>query len=329
MPYTLTSYGATDVGQRRTNNEDTFRVVPEAGLFVVADGMGGHVSGQVASRLAADVVVEFVTRTCRVPGFRWPYTVPAGTPFDAAALQNALQYANERVYIEAIKDARHEGMGTTLCAVLAGPNGFTIAHVGDSRVYCLREGRLRQITRDHSLLNHYLDIGMLDPADAEAFEHKNVIVRAIGLKDYVEPEVEHVPVRDGDLYLLCTDGLTDLVDDWVLKNALEGEDEDRLDVLAERLVRLANHAGGTDNITVVLLRAAGSSAAAQAADEDTKEIPIPGSEVEDTQEVDVRRLFGPNAGQPRPNPPVRVDHSAPTPPFGTPALPPDPNDTKR
>ena len=252
MAIRLFSHGATDVGQKRQKNEDYFAIHEDDELFVLADGMGGHASGQVASRLATEHIVDFMTNTCRKPGFEWRYPVPEGASFEEAAISNAIQFCNERVYIESMKDSRLEGMGTTICAMVGSGHKFVVAHVGDSRIYRYRDGQLEQVTRDHSLLNHYLDTGTITLEEAKDFKNKNVIIRAVGLKDYVDPEVQTLEKRDGDIYLACSDGLSDLVEDWIIKNAIEN-DEDDLDGIAEKLIRLANQSGGKDNITVIIV----------------------------------------------------------------------------
>lgn len=252
MAFRVISYGATDVGLKRQKNEDYYAILEDEELFILADGMGGHASGQVASRLATEHIVEFMTETCRRPGFEWPYPVHAGASFEEAAISNAIQYANERVFIESMKDSRLEGMGTTVCAIVGAGDRVVLAHVGDSRIYRYGRGQIEQVTRDHSLLNHYLDTGTITPEEAKDFKNKNVIIRAVGLKDYVDPEVHSVEKRHGDVYLVCSDGLSDLVDEWIIKNAIE-DDEENLEAIAHKLIRLANQSGGKDNITVVML----------------------------------------------------------------------------
>lgn len=253
MAFRLISYGATDVGLKRQKNEDYFAILEDEELFILADGMGGHASGQVASRLATEHIVEFMTERCRQPGFQWPYPVHEGATFEEAAISNAIQFANERTFIESMKDSRLEGMGTTVCAIVGAGDRLVLAHVGDSRIYRYRDGQVSQVTRDHSLLNHYLDTGTITPEEAKDFKNKNVIIRAVGLKDYVDPEVQVVEKRHGDVYLVCSDGLSDLVDEWVMKNTFDDEG-DNLEGVAQRLIRLANQAGGKDNITVVLVQ---------------------------------------------------------------------------
>ncbi len=265
MAFRLISHGATDVGLKRQKNEDYFSILEDEELYILADGMGGHASGQVASRLATEHITEFMTETCRKPGFQWLYAVPQGVSFEEAAVANAIQYANERTYIESMKDSRLEGMGTTVCVILNVDDRVIIGHVGDSRIYRYRDGRLDQMTRDHSLLNHYLDTGTITPEEVKDFKSTNVIVRAVGLKDYVDPEVRVLDKRDGDIYMMCSDGLSDLVDDWIIKNTIEADIDD-FATIAQKLIRLANGEGGKDNITIVLVGLYATGGADEATD---------------------------------------------------------------
>jgi serine/threonine protein phosphatase PrpC len=174
---------------------------------------------------------------------------------DEALLSNAIQYANDRVYVEGMKDAKLEGMGTTVVAVLASTRTLAVAHVGDSRVYAFGpQSGLRCVTRDHSLLNYKIDQGEISTEEEiRAFRQGNIIVRAIGLKDYVYPEVQTIDRCPGEILLLCSDGLTDLISDELIEAVLH-EFTDDLDGAASRLIEMANGEGGKDNITVMLLR---------------------------------------------------------------------------
>ena len=250
----IESFAVTDVGCKRDHNEDYYGIDERYELYVVADGMGGHASGEVASRLAVENLLEFYTRTCRADGFRWPYPPdPKATTFEEIALSNAIQYANDRVFIESMKDRRYDDMGTTLVAVAGAGESMVVAHVGDSRVYRYRNGQITQITEDHSLLNHYIRTRGMTEEEIKAFKSKNVIVRAVGLKDYVEPDVQLSGKTADDIWLLCSDGLSDLVDDWIIQEVIAGNEDD-LETIGHSLVRLANQNGGKDNITVMLLR---------------------------------------------------------------------------
>ena len=149
----------TDVGLKRTNNEDNFAVIQSAGLYVLADGMGGHASGQVASTMCVSHVAQYICEMARQPGFKLSFPTKPEWSFEAKLLANAIMYANERVFIQSCKDRSMEGMGTTVTAIFNAPHGLVLAHVGDSRIYRVRKGEITQMTRDHSLMNHLIDKG--------------------------------------------------------------------------------------------------------------------------------------------------------------------------
>ncbi len=249
----IVSYGVTDVGLERKNNEDAFRIVEDAGLYVVCDGMGGHASGELASRIAADAIVEFATETIHAPNFRWPYNSPTATTVETRVLDSAVRMANRKVHEAAVSDPRHKGMGTTVVALFAGRDGIGGVHVGDSRIYRLRAGALEQLTDDHSLLNHYKKTRNMTEEQLRNFKGKNVIVRAVGLRDSVQPDVHVFDMRGGDIMLLCTDGLTDLVPDDRIQTEMELGATD-LQAGVNHLLQAALAKGGKDNITIVMLR---------------------------------------------------------------------------
>ncbi|MBQ9396290.1 MAG: Stp1/IreP family PP2C-type Ser/Thr phosphatase [Proteobacteria bacterium] len=240
--------GKTDVGLKRTNNEDNFIMVPGHGLFVLADGMGGHASGQVASAMCVSNIAKFICEISHQPGFEMTFKNPA-VSFEANMLINAIKFANERVYIQSCKERSMEGMGTTVTAILNAPHGLILAHVGDSRIYRVRKGQIVQMSRDHSLLNHLLDTGELKPEDAATFSKKNMIFRAIGLKENVDVDVKEVPREKGDIYMMCSDGLSDIVSDAQICQAITNAPN--LTEASNALIGLALKAGGKDNVTVV------------------------------------------------------------------------------
>lgn len=251
--YKVLAHGATNVGCVRKNNEDTFRLAPDAGLFLVCDGMGGHASGEVASQIAADAMVRFVALDRHRPDFEWPAASRHMPTEEARTLDAAVRQANLEVYVHSLGHPAHKGMGTTIVSLLAGTDALGVVHVGDSRIYRMRDRELEQVTDDHSLLNHYMRTRAMTAEQISTFQGKNVIVRAVGLHETVEPEVQSIPYRAGDLYLLCTDGLTDMVGDEQIAEVLR----DRSEVLQEgtdELIRLALEAGGKDNVSVLLAR---------------------------------------------------------------------------
>ncbi len=263
----LTWAGLTDVGRKRTENEDAFVVDPDLGVYVVCDGMGGHASGEVASAMTTEEIHAFFQK--REEGDRsLPYQGEPGATAGELVISNAIQHANDKVYIAGMRDSKLEGMGTTVVAVTEWEDKLIVAHVGDSRIYRFRQGRLEQVTRDHSLLNHKIDLGELETQEEiDNFKHGNVIVRAIGLKDYVRPETALHERVAGDVYILCSDGLSDMVDDWSIENVMDANADD-LEEAVQVLVRMANDRGGKDNITAVLVRVDDDSESAEEGDYD-------------------------------------------------------------
>ena len=224
----------TDTGRRRPHNEDTFVYKPP--LFAVADGVGGAQAGEIASRLAAAALEE------RLPG-----------AFGEETLAELLQTANDRIYRHSLDDPSAAGMGTVVTALLVDEDAGNIAigHVGDSRAYRLRDGIFEQLTPDHSLVGELVRSGRLSTEEAENHPHRSVITRAVGTEPSVDVETLTVAAAPGDLYLICSDGLTDIVRDEQIAELISAADHD-LDAAAEALVAAANRAGGIDNITVVL-----------------------------------------------------------------------------
>jgi protein phosphatase len=237
--FVMQTVGRTDVGAQRTQNEDAMYYDDFLGVYLVCDGMGGHASGQVASDLAIRTIVHALKTND-------PLSPPGVDP-----LVTAMKAANAAVFQRSQIDPTCHGMGTTAVGLRVEGGMLHICHCGDSRAYLLRHGQFMPITRDHSLRNLYQDrpdlIGQLGPATS------NVIIRAVGLDAAVEIEHNTMPIEHGDVYLLCCDGLSDLVDDWMIREILTAGDP--LDVVADNLVRAANNNGGTDNITVILAQA--------------------------------------------------------------------------
>ena len=229
----IVSSAHTDTGRRRRRNEDAF--VCEPPLFAVADGMGGAQAGEVASRLAADSVREAKLGDLPSP----EQTV------------DIIREANRRVYAYSSENASTRGMGTTMTVALVEGSVVTIGHVGDSRAYLLREDQLTQLTQDHSLVAELVRSGRLSPKEAESHPRRSVITRALGTESDVEVDVFSIRAQSGDLFLLCSDGLTSMVSDEEIAKLLVAARAD-LDSAGEKLVAAANQAGGEDNITVVL-----------------------------------------------------------------------------
>jgi len=243
--------GISHVGMKRNHNEDNLLLLPEEQLFCVADGMGGHSSGEVASKIAVEEVAEFFRMTSKDQDATWPYKMDRARNYDENRLATGVKLANMRIFEKASTDNKYKGMGTTIVTIFfAKENEVVVAHVGDSRVYFFRENTLKQITEDHSLLNDYLKAKKLTPEEIEAFPHKNVIVRALGMKDTVVVDINRVEPKDGDIYLLCSDGLSGMVPDKQIEQILQAQKD--LDKACAQLIDAANANGGNDNVTCVL-----------------------------------------------------------------------------
>ncbi|MBA2660814.1 MAG: Stp1/IreP family PP2C-type Ser/Thr phosphatase [Bradymonadaceae bacterium] len=252
--------GTTDVGIRRSKNQDTYLLAPQDDLFVVADGMGGHAAGEVAARLAVDTIERFFRETSLLaPGeIPMPYPMARDMPEADRRLATALKLANSAVFQQSNADDSKHGMGTTVVALHFDDGLVHWAHVGDSRLYRLRGDRLMQLTADHSLLNETITQRQLTGQElrdfVEHFPYKNVLVRAVGVRYNVEVDVGHSNVEDRDVFLLCSDGATNVLPDVDLRRILS---ESRNDPQSgcDTIVRMANERGGPDNITAVIVEA--------------------------------------------------------------------------
>jgi protein phosphatase len=246
------SYGLTHVGRQRQHNEDAFLVENDARLFLVADGMGGHAAGEIASRIAVDSISEFILHTREDDG-TWPHAYDEHFRRSTNRLMEAVRTANTRVLEAMRKDARLRGMGTTVVACIADDATVSFAHVGDSRAYLIRDNQLSRITNDHSWVFEQVQAGMLTEAEAEKHPLRNVITRALGGALQVSPDAVEIEAKPGDVFLLCSDGLTGMVpDDEILRLVTSNEGD--LVKSCQDLIDAANARGGLDNITAVLVR---------------------------------------------------------------------------
>jgi PPM family protein phosphatase len=230
----------SDQGKVRTSNEDWFVAEPEENVFLVADGMGGHAAGEIASQIAASTVRETIL----------------GISLDPAPeelLQLAVQNANTQVYETQKLQPEYRGMGSTLTVLLFRDTRFYVAQVGDSRAYLLRSGKLIQLTRDHSLVWPLFESGVLSKDDISRHPQKNLITRSIGTHPQVDVDLESDPVVEGDIFLLCSDGLTDVLSDHEIRDVLATRGKNPQEI-SDMLVRAANAGGGPDNITVIVVR---------------------------------------------------------------------------
>lgn len=252
-------YGSrSDQGKVRTSNEDSYAVSVKHKLFLVADGMGGHAAGEVASQIAALTVEETVAVR----------SGPEWNPEDILRL--AAEEANSRIYEAARVKREFSGMGSTLTVLLFRDSHYYIAHVGDSRAYLLRDGALDQLTRDHSLVWHLLESGVLRKEELSSHPQKNLITRSIGPHPSIEIDLERGDAREGDVFLLCSDGLTDAVSDEYIRRILSNGSKTPQEI-GDMLVETANMHGGPDNVTVVVVRLAPGGAE----DDDTGEFRAP------------------------------------------------------
>ena len=243
----------TDVGMKRTHNEDYFSLIEDEQLFLVADGMGGHASGEVASKMAAETIGEFYQRTREDEDATWPYKMDRSLSYVENRLVCAVKLANLRIFETSCRDIRYKGMGTTIVSCMVSGDKAYVGHVGDSRVYRIRGGAIQQITRDHSLLEDYKEAKPdMTEEEERNFPHKNVITRALGMRETVQVDIKAHQIQSGDLFILCSDGLSGMVpDEQILYVASNAKSLER--AVAE-LVDAANRAGGTDNVTTLLLQ---------------------------------------------------------------------------
>ena len=246
---TLELFIATDVGRARDNNEDSVTLDESVGLAVLADGMGGYNAGEVASQMLTSFIKAELGRWLKESG------TGASTADVRRAMDICVDNANRAIFNAANTNPRYAGMGTTLVLGVFREEGLLLGHVGDSRAYRLRGGQLVQITRDHSLLQEQLDAGLLTPEEAAYSSNKNLVTRAVGVEDAVMLELHLHEVQPGDVYLFCSDGLSDMLEDDALRELLINHPS--LPEAAQALIDGANDMGGRDNIALVLARAEG------------------------------------------------------------------------
>lgn len=234
-------FGKSDVGLKRANNEDAFVIRSELGFCLAADGMGGAAAGELASRFFAETVTEVFSN--------------ADGRSEAETLncvQKAFNFANQKILEHAKENTDHQGMGCTAELIAFSAEGFVLGHVGDSRTYRFRDGQLKRLTQDHSFVQNQLDQGLITPAEARHHHLRNVILRAVGISDKLAFDLRQGKTFPGDLFLLCSDGLTDQIDDEIILQVLSSAMS--LPQKTDQLIETAKSAGGEDNITVVLSR---------------------------------------------------------------------------
>ncbi len=244
----------SDPGRVRGHNEDCVESRPELGVVVLADGMGGYNAGEVASGMATSSIANGLVQTwtadrlCKLERDQ-------AAALSQAVMREQIAIANRAIYDTAQRNPQCAGMGTTLVVCIFYDNFLTVGHIGDSRLYRMREDALEQVTRDHSLLQEQIDSGLISKEDARQSHNKNLVTRALGIDPEVEAEIHTYDVAEGDIYLLCSDGLNDMIEDDEIQMTLIAL-RANLDLTAQQLVQAANDAGGRDNVSVMLVRVA-------------------------------------------------------------------------
>ncbi len=246
----LRCVGLTDIGRVRDHNEDTIAYDAEIGLMVLADGMGGYNAGEVASGIAVKTIVGLVREAVEREDWR-VHDTNAGLTRASIILRDAIVRANKIIFQTARTQPQCEGMGTTVVGALFFDNRISIAHVGDSRLYRLRSDGLEQLTMDHSLLQELVDRGFYSAEEAQRAANKNYVTRALGVEPNVDVEVQEHPVHKGDLYLICSDGLSDMVEDDDIHLTISTFGAN-LENATSQLIQLGNDNGGKDNISVLV-----------------------------------------------------------------------------
>lgn len=244
----------TDLGRVRSNNEDSFKLVPELNLFILSDGMGGEAHGEVASNLAVEAIAAHCLESGPKPDL--PVLVDPRPDLDAKTnrLASAVQLANKMIYESAQKHPAQRGMGATVVAIWINDQRLSVAHVGDSRLYLLRAGDFQQITEDHSLVAEQVRRGILTREQAEASDMQSVLIRALGIEPEVQVDADEHLLMEGDVLVLCSDGLSRMVSDLEIASTLLSQHG--MQPAADRLIELANEYGGEDNVSVVLVQVA-------------------------------------------------------------------------
>jgi len=248
----LSICGLSDPGMVRPHNEDAISMDAELGLVILADGMGGYNAGEVASGMATSLLSQQLREA--LGGKPLAHLDPEqGRQYATRLLQDKIAETNKAIFQAASSQPQYAGMGTTLVVALFHDNQVSVAHIGDSRLYRLRQNQLSQITRDHSLLQEQLDSGLITAEEARHATHKNLVTRALGIDEQVEAEIHHYPVEPGDIYLLCSDGLNDMVEDPDIELTLNTLAVN-LPLAAQHLIQTANDNGGRDNVSAILIR---------------------------------------------------------------------------
>lgn len=246
-------HALSDVGRKRSANEDSYLADGKLQLFVVADGMGGHAAGEVASRIAVESIEDFITYTSNDKEITWPFEFDETLSMAGNRLKSAIQTAHAKVLEATSQKKEFQGMATTVVAVLVEDGKAQVAHVGDSRAYMVREGKLIQLTSDHSWVNEQLRTGAITSQQARNHPYRNIVTRALGGPNPVDVDVSEEPLQKSDIILLCSDGLNTMITDEQILDILT-RNQDDLEKACQELISTANQNGGEDNVTAVLVK---------------------------------------------------------------------------
>ncbi len=246
MPYKVISYGISDIGLVRQNNEDAWALLPELNFFVLADGMGGHRAGEVAAKVAVKSLCDHFKQMIAIAGTHLSLDEAYGL------IQLCIEHANQVVYQLSKSNNELRGMGTTLCCIYCHPQGIIYAHVGDSRIYRLHNHTLEQLTKDHSLLRELVDLGQIDEENSGDFLYKNIITKAVGTEKSIESSVSSSEIFHDDIFLMCSDGLSDMLSLKEIEGILN--ENSHIESTAKELTSKAKKNGGYDNITLVIIK---------------------------------------------------------------------------
>lgn len=243
----------TDRGQVRARNEDSVLILPSKCLAILADGMGGHQAGDVASRMAVDAVAESLTTLTNISDPLAGTEAHSGLAITSADIMHAIQRANDAILNESEDDPQKHGMGSTIVVTCIEQDRFTAVHLGDSRMYRIRGGEIERITKDHTLAEHYVELGVMSAEDAKTWEGRNMLLKGLGIEGDIEPEANEGELKSGDTLIMCSDGLTDVCDDATIRDLTLSSEGPQHAVT--RLIQAANDGGGPDNITTVVINA--------------------------------------------------------------------------
>ena len=247
----------SDVGRKRSANEDSYCADSELNLFVVADGMGGHAAGEVASKVAVESIQDFIKNTSNDKDITWPYEFDETLSMAGNRLKSAIQTAHAKVLEVTSQKKEFQGMATTVVSILVEDGKAQVAHVGDSRAYMVRAGKLIQLTSDHSWVNEQLRTGAITSQQARNHPYRNIVTRALGGPNPVDVDVTEEPMQEGDVILLCSDGLNTMITDEQILEIISRSPEN-LEQACQELINTANQNGGEDNVTAILVRYEGA-----------------------------------------------------------------------